>query len=120
VTDLQWFVDRCMTVAASEPLELAAVDALVDSFYEMPGNGAGGPHLHIVLDDSNLDDLSVSFSLNSAKVAGDRAAVALAHLLSRLTLKQRLQCRFACECGCLDELRAEVGCLDELRAEVGL
>ncbi len=60
------------------------------AYYAKPGNGAGGS-LHIVLDDYNVDDDSVSFCMDHAADKGDDDGVALAGLLLRMSRTQRLK-----------------------------
>lgn len=56
---------------------------LIERYYEMPGNGAGGS-LHVVLDDGNHERSSVEFCLNYAIKDGDKAGEALARALLAL------------------------------------
>lgn len=64
------------------------VAVYVALFYCVPGNGAGGS-CHIVLDDDNIDDGSVSYCLHSALAKGDRLGAAMAQVLLRLSRSQR-------------------------------
>lgn len=106
--------DRCRTLQAEfaagrAPLD--AVDAAIDEFYAMDGNESGG-HLHIVLDDSNLEDDSIEWCIEQARKANDADAVALGELLRAMTLRQRLEVpACTCPCGCTNALREQVGLL---------
>ena len=64
------------------------VTVLARAYYAKPGDAAGG-NLHVVLDDSNLDDSSISFCLERAHEAGDADGVVLAEKLLALTRTQR-------------------------------
>lgn len=66
------------------------VKPLVQAFYKLPNNGAGG-RLHIVLDDNNVDDDSVDFCLNEARMSHDILAENLAYLLLMMSKTQRLK-----------------------------
>lgn len=68
----------------------ASVADLVDAYYALPGNGAGGS-LHIVLDDGNCERGCVEYCRAYAEQAGDAAGVALADLLLKLTDEQLAQ-----------------------------
>lgn len=61
---------------------------MVIDYYGKPGNCAGG-HLHIVLDDGNIDDDDVEFCLQSAKQNGDFDGVRLATKLLAMSKTQR-------------------------------
>lgn len=61
---------------------------LVESFYLFEGNGAGG-HLHIVLDDCNIEDGHVKFCIEQADKAGDVSAVLLGRILRQMSDTQR-------------------------------
>ena len=61
--------------------------AIVDDFYEIEGNGAGGC-LHIVLDDLNLEKHNIEFCLNYAKERNDEEAINLAKILLLYTEKE--------------------------------
>ena len=65
------------------------VRPMVEAFYALPGNGAGGYHLHVVLDDGNWEDIFVHSSVESAREAGDIAALLLAQTLLLLSPTQR-------------------------------
>lgn len=87
----------------------AAVDALIDTFKTMPGNECGGA-LHIVTDDSNLDDDSIDWCIDHARKEGDAAAEALGMLLRAMTLRQRVDVEaLNCPCGCVNEYREQLG-----------
>ena len=58
------------------------------AYYRLPGNGSGGS-LHVVLDDTNLEDHSVRFCADWASAHGDYAGWSLALLLLRMTRSQR-------------------------------
>ena len=80
--------DFLLDVACTpRPLTKANIDRLIDAFYRLDGNGAGGS-LHIVLDDHNWERSSVEFCLGWAKDNGDGAGQALAALLLELTDEQ--------------------------------
>jgi hypothetical protein len=63
---------------------------LARAYYEIAGNEVGG-HLHIVLEDYNIDDGSVQFCLDEARAHRDEAGVELASLLLRMSKTQRLK-----------------------------
>lgn len=87
LVDLEWFMASCRAVTervVELPGLAARVDRLVEDFYRMPGNGAGGS-LHIVLDDGNVDEDSVRFCLTYARDRDDAVGVALANVLLSLT-----------------------------------
>jgi hypothetical protein len=63
---------------------------LVREYYAMPGNGAGGS-LHIVLDDLNLDDDSVAWSVKRARERGDGYGERLGIILLAMSRTQRLK-----------------------------
>lgn len=73
--------------ATPRPLTKDSIDTLVDAFYKLPENGAGGS-LHVVLDDHNWERSNVEFCLGWAKDNGDEAGQALAALLLELTDQQ--------------------------------
>lgn len=56
------------------------VAALIDAFYEKPGNEAGGV-LHIVTDDYNLETHHIEWSRAEAVARGDADAVAICDAL---------------------------------------
>ena len=64
------------------------VVALVKAYYAKPGNGVGG-NLHCVLDDGNLDGISISWARQRALDAGDADGVALADKLLKMTPQRR-------------------------------
>ena len=53
---------------------------VVQAFYAMDGNGAGGV-LHVVLDDQNTEDSSVRFCLEMAERENDPLAIELCKVL---------------------------------------
>lgn len=73
------------------------VDPLVAEFLALPGNEAGGL-LHIVLDDSNVEEEHVEFCRDQARAANDEDAYWLAQLLLCLTEEQRWSMDFVCPC----------------------
>lgn len=64
------------------------VIALVKAYYAKPGNGVGG-NLHCVLDDGNLDAISISWGRQRALDAGDTDGVTIADKLLKMTSSQR-------------------------------
>lgn len=64
------------------------VAKLIDEFYRLPGNEAGGL-LHVVLDDYNLGTEFVELSYADATEQGDWHAAALAHVLLMCSTTQR-------------------------------
>lgn len=88
-------------------IDISAVNALVDEFYDMPDNGAGG-QLHVVLDDSNWTDASIDDCIESARASGDAAAVAPGMLLRALTPAERVSLKCVCPC-CITEVALELG-----------
>lgn len=61
---------------------------LVNEFYGIEGNGVGG-HLHIVLDDGNIEDDHVAHCLERARMDDDFVAEALASILVKMSRTQR-------------------------------
>lgn len=61
---------------------------IVEKFYLLPGNGAGGS-LHVVLDDCNLDRENVEWCIEYARKANDAPAIAVGMLLLALTDEER-------------------------------
>jgi hypothetical protein len=72
----------------SDKPTIPEVAPLVRAYYAKPGNGVGGS-LHIVLEDSNIDDDSVRFCRKYAEERGDSDGVALADILLRMSRTQR-------------------------------
>ena len=66
------------------------VEPLVRDFARTPGNEVGG-HLHIVLDDGNVEDHFVRSCIEDAESAGDVQAAELGRLLLRMSKTQRLK-----------------------------
>ena len=64
---------------------LPEVRPLVDAYYELPGNGAGG-ELHIVLDDHNYERSHIRWCIAQAKKVETRW---LGHVLVMLSNSQR-------------------------------
>lgn len=64
------------------------VRALVEHFYQQPGNGCGGL-LHCALDDGNLEDEFLALDIARAKAEGDRDAEQIATMLFAMTRTQR-------------------------------
>lgn len=73
------------------------LDALIERYYAMPGNDAGG-NLHIVLDDSNLDDECISWCLAKCSEQGDDMGAQIATELLKLPEAQRWTMKFVCPC----------------------
>lgn len=65
------------------------LDRFVD-YFEAPGNGAWGS-LHNVLDDGNVDDSHVDFSISHADAHGDEEGADLGRILLRMSRTQRLK-----------------------------
>ena len=61
---------------------------LIEQFYEIPENGAGGC-LHLVLDDGNVEDRHLAFCQEMAEEAGDKDALAILERLWPLTVDRR-------------------------------
>ena len=57
-------------------------------YYAMPNNSMGGC-LHIVLDDENIKDNHIKFSIDEAEREGDEAGVRLGKLLLQASMTQR-------------------------------
>jgi hypothetical protein len=95
------FVANCDTAKCLNPINVGEVDKLVERFYAINGNGAGGA-LHVVLDDANLTDENIERCIASAKQNGDAAGVALGILLRTMTLTERMAMAQVCQCGCSD------------------
>jgi hypothetical protein len=100
------FALSCDAARVASPIDLKIVDDLVERFYDMDGNGSGGPVLHAVLDDTNLDDESIDSAIENAQRHSDAAALALGRLLRAMALPDRLKLTCVCDCGCVAELRA--------------
>lgn len=79
-------VDECRRIHArgTKPT-LPEVRPLVNAYYELPGNGAGG-ELHTVLDDRNYERASIRYCLCHASKAETRW---LAQVLLLLSNSQR-------------------------------
>lgn len=73
------------------------VDPLVAEFLAMPGNEVGGL-LHIVLDDSNVEEEHIEWCREQARAANDEDVFWLAQLLLTLTEEQRWSMAFVCPC----------------------
>lgn len=73
--------------AEPQPLSKEGFQRLASSFYELPGNAAGGS-LHIVLDDQNWERDHVRFCYGYAAGREDEAGVLLSQALLRLTDEQ--------------------------------
>jgi hypothetical protein len=80
-------LDICAECRNPDP-SVATVRTLVRAFYARPGNGCGG-HLHIVLDDGNLEDDHIDFCIAQAVEAKDAEAEALGRVLRAMTPRQR-------------------------------
>jgi hypothetical protein len=61
---------------------------LIRDYYRKPENGVGG-HLHIVLEDSNIQDAHLRFCRDAAREAGDHDGQVLAEILLRMSKTQR-------------------------------
>lgn len=61
---------------------------LIRAYYAKPGNSVGG-HLHITLEDGNVDDDSVRYCIESSRWCGDDDGVALGEILLRMSRTQR-------------------------------
>lgn len=85
-SDLEAMLDAALATSGKPTLPL--LRPIVRAWYALPDNGAGGS-LHIVLDDSNIDDDSVRFCHRYAKEMGDDLGVKLAELLLRCSKTQR-------------------------------
>jgi hypothetical protein len=83
------FVERCAAlIAAGGKPTVLDVSPLVREYVGRPGNIAGGS-LHIVLDDRNVDNLSVKYCGRWAEERGDADGAALASLLLACSKTQR-------------------------------
>lgn len=85
---------------APTSMERVDVDRLIEAFYKLPDNGAGG-RLHIVLDDNNWERESIEWCMSEARKIGDRPAIALAAKLLTLTdqqLRDWLGCDYCSIC----------------------
>lgn len=80
---------RCRAIVArgTKPT-LLEVRPLIESFYKLEGNGAGGS-LHIVLDDNNVQLPHIQWCAEQAEAKGDTTAVWLARVLCMLSASQR-------------------------------
>lgn len=61
---------------------------LVSVYYRQPDNGCGGL-CHIVLDDGNLDDGSVTYCLERCVAEADKAGAAIMRAMLQMTRSQR-------------------------------
>jgi hypothetical protein len=73
------------------------VSSLVERFRALPGNSNGGL-LHIVLEDSNVEEEHIVWCREQARTAGDEAAFWLAQLLLMFTEDERWSMDWVCEC----------------------
>jgi len=62
----------------------------IQDFTELEGNICGG-NLHIVIDDGNIDDVSIDFCIAQCKEKDDWKGLQLAEKLKYLTLEQRAE-----------------------------
>ena len=76
------FVADCDS--APRPFVRKEIARLIDEFYRLPDNGAGGK-LHVVLDDGNWERECVTWCRGKASEASDSAAVRMADVLLELT-----------------------------------
>lgn len=75
-------------VARGTKPTLTEVRPLIEAFYKLDGNGAGGS-LHIVLDDHNVQLPHIKWCEQQAEAKGDTTAMWLARVLSMLSASQR-------------------------------
>ena len=68
------------------------VRALVEEYYEKPGNGAGG-NCHVVLDDGNLKTRFIAATLEDCEAAGDADGAKIMRLMLQMTPSQRRRVR---------------------------
>ncbi len=61
---------------------------LIQEYYRKPENCVGG-NLHIVLEDSNVENSHIKYCLEQAKTAGDKDGVRIAELLFQMSKTQR-------------------------------
>lgn len=109
------FASRCAATGGLAPINV--IDALVCEFYAMDGNAAGGD-LHVVVEDINLGDGSISWCRDEARKLGDENALALAELLLRMPPLRRLDVpSFDCPCGCLKDERPQLEADEERRRQ---
>lgn len=89
MTDAE-FYDLCAAYVSEgvKPKDVRPVKWLVDYYESKPGNGAGGS-LHIVLDDGNVEDSSVTFCRKWAVDNNDPMGVALCDVLILCSQTQR-------------------------------
>ena len=64
--------------------EAPAVARLIAAYYAKPGNEAGGPYCHVVLDDGNIGDDFVRSTLADCEASGDADGTALMQLFSQM------------------------------------
>lgn len=60
----------------------------IQEYYRKPENCVGG-NLHIVLEDSNVEDIHVKYCLKQAKAEHDKDGVRIAELLLQMSKTQR-------------------------------
>lgn len=70
------------------------VRPLVQAYYALPGNGAGGS-LHVVLDDHNVEDDFVRSCVSYAEDRGDLVGACLGNVLLLMSKTQRRKVRSA-------------------------
>jgi hypothetical protein len=82
------FEARCKELIALDKPTVPDVLPLVRDFYRRDGNGCGG-NLHIVLDDTNVDDSHVMFCIERTLENRDDCGFWLATLLYKMSKTQR-------------------------------
>jgi hypothetical protein len=90
----------------------------VDWWYRQPGNAVGGS-LHIVLDDTNIDNDSLVFCANYAHEHGDWDGVVLAGMMLQMSKTQRLRLCYENDGGIVSvDIDGERHIFDETRPDL--
>lgn len=69
-------------------MKLEDISRRIINYYVQENNEAGGS-LHIVLDDGNLEDVSIEYCIGYASRANDSEGVAIGNMLLGISLKDR-------------------------------
>lgn len=77
---------------SSDRPKVPEVRALVEAYYDKPGNATGG-NCHIVLDDGNLKTQHIVWALERCEAAGDKDGAEIMRLMLRMTPSQRRRVR---------------------------
>lgn len=78
----------CMNADLSQNPNVPEIIPMILKYAALPGNSCGGS-LHIVLDDGNVNDGSVSYCIKLARERSDIVGVELGKVLLRMSRTQR-------------------------------